>query len=109
MTATLDFGAGFTEVVEQAVARALAARDPAAGADDPLRWRDRLWAGPPELRVTTRELAKALGCSSRQVTRLVAAGMPARRRHDAFVFVVGDVRRWLQRHEVVVGSGRVAE
>ena len=104
MTAVLDLGTGLTEAIERAVADAVVAlgANGTVAPDDPIRWRTLLWSGDAALRVTVRELAAGLGMSRQTVYRLVEQGMPARRRHGALVFVLGEVRRWLERSEEMV-------
>ena len=103
MTATLDLGSGFSELIEQAVATALAARGATpAPPDDPLRWRSLLWSGDPALRLSVKELSLARGISRQSIYREVEQGLPCRRRHGSLVFLVGQVRAWLEREETVV-------
>jgi hypothetical protein len=106
VTAVLDLTLALPAIrtmVADAVAERLGPATAPTGTDA-ASWRERLWGGPPTIRMSARELAKALGCSARQVYRYAERGMPARRRDDVLVFVAGEVRDWLTRQERVVNA-----
>ena len=81
-------------------------------------WRERLWTAPAETRIGVAELAEALGRPRSWVYRRTApngqrAPLPHRKLDGELVFVVGEIRDWLQEHEQEVslpvrlnGSGR---
>lgn len=66
--------------------------------------RDEFWGGHGEVRMSVRELATALGVSSKSIYRAIASGMPARRRGNLTVLVRGHVREWLVDRERVVNQ-----
>lgn len=67
-----------------------------------LTWRERIWIVPDETRMGVGEVAEALGRAESTVYRLTAAReMPHRKLGGVFVFVAGEVRRWIREAETV--------
>jgi predicted DNA-binding transcriptional regulator AlpA len=76
----------------------------AAAAPVETTWRERLWTAPAETRIGVRELAEAVGRTRSWVYRRTApngqrAPLPHRKLDGELVFVVGQIRTWLQGHE----------
>jgi predicted DNA-binding transcriptional regulator AlpA len=79
----------------------------------PLPWAALLWVVPPETRIGVRELAEATGRPKSWVYRHTSGRgdcprLPHRKLDGELVFVVGEVRRWLLEHEVVIAPCRAA-
>jgi hypothetical protein len=71
----------------------------------PLTWRERLWTVPAETRLGTREAAEAIGRPVSWVYRRTGehcpnAPLPHRRLDGELVFLAGELRAWLEEHEV---------
>ena len=79
-------------------------------------WREKLWVVPSETRIGTEELAEALGRPKSWVYARTEASaehkIPHRKLDGSFlVFVVGDIREWIEAREEVYpaqGIGEVA-
>jgi hypothetical protein len=72
-------------------------------------WRERLWTAPAEVRLGARELAEALGRPVSWVYRRTGpkshrSPLPHRRLDGELVFVVGEIRCWLDQQEEVVAK-----
>jgi predicted DNA-binding transcriptional regulator AlpA len=79
-----------------------AARDPLPLASS---WRERLWTVPADTRLGVIEVAEAMGRPKSWVYRRTSvksgkAPLPHRKLDGELVFVAGDVRAWLKRHEI---------
>jgi predicted DNA-binding transcriptional regulator AlpA len=77
-----------------------------------LPWAALLWIVPAETRLGVREVAEALGRPRSFVYRHTGpkapgARIPHRRLDGELVFLAGEIRRWIEDHEVVVVPGRV--
>ena len=77
----------------------------------PLPWGVLLWQVPAETRIGVVELCEAVGRPKSWVYRHTADDgdcprLPHRKMDGSLVFVVGEVRRWLEEHEVTVVPGR---
>ncbi len=95
MTAVLDLSLLLTEVNE-VVKQAITAQARPS-------WRERLWSCDPKTRLYLDEVADALGKSRPAIRALIARhGLPCRKRHGEYVFVVGEVRAWLERNEAII-------
>ena len=73
----------------------------------PAPWRERLWTCPPETRLTTAQVAEALGRSRDGVYRLTKAELPLphRKAQDgSLVFVAADVRQWIANTEQTIAG-----
>ena len=75
-------------------------------------WRERLWTVPADTRLGVREVAEAIGRPKSWVYRRTSekspkAPLPFRRLDGELVFVAGELRAWLKRHEIP-GAGLVA-
>lgn len=84
-----------------------AAAPPADVEPEPASWQERIWTAHPEARIGVREVAEALGRSPDYVYRHTSpkAGddrLPHRKVGGENVFVVGEVRGWIQRHEDII-------
>lgn len=99
------------------LAEAIEAPDPAptkapAAADViPLPWSVLLWQVPPETRIGVAELSEAVGRPKSWVYRHTSDDgdcprLPHRKMDGSLVFIVGEVRRWIEGHEVTVVPGR---
>lgn len=67
-------------------------------------WRERLWSAPPETRIGVKELAAAVRHSPSWVWKRTAPKdgsepLPHRKRDGELVFLVGEVRAWLEASE----------
>ncbi len=61
-----------------------------------------LWTDPDDRRITVPELAMMLGRPKSYIWRLTATkSIPHRRLDGVIVFVLGEVRAWVRKHEVV--------
>ena len=74
-------------------------------------WRERLWTVPADTRLGVTEVAEAIGRPKSWVYRRTSAKsgkapLPFRRLDGELVFVAGELRTWLRRHEVP-GAGVV--
>jgi hypothetical protein len=83
--------------------------EPAASAT--FTWRERLWTAPADTRLGVREVAEAIGRPKGWVYRRTSAKsgkapLPHRKLDGELVFVAGELRTWLRRHEVP-GAGLV--
>lgn len=100
----------------QAMAAALEREEP-ADADGPERppprtepasWRSRLWTEPPDRRIGVEEVAEAFGRSTswvyKHVSPNVAGALPVRRFGGELVFLVGELRSWLEQDETIVNG-----
>lgn len=98
-------------------ARALAERlSPLVGRDPspveqspPPTWREKVWLVPPETRLGVREVAEAIGRPRSWVYRRTGAKsrkapLPHRLLDGELMFVAGELRRWIETHEVVVAA-----
>lgn len=96
-----------------AVADALARPDvapPVAGvtpAPEMVSWRERLWTAPADQRLGIRELCEALDRPASWVYRHTSPKsnlprLPHRKLENELVFVVGEIRAWIERNEVTV-------
>ena len=77
-------------------------------------WRERLWTAPSDARIGTAELAEALGRPPSWIyrhtsARSCCAPIPHRKLDGELVFLVGEVRQWVEDHEDVVVRGRTGE
>src|SRR5579864_7786486 len=75
-------------------------------------WRERLWTVPADTRLGVPEVAEAIGRPRSWVYRRTSgksdkAPLPFRRLDGELVFVAGELRAWLKRHEIP-GGGVVA-
>jgi predicted DNA-binding transcriptional regulator AlpA len=75
----------------------------------PTSWRERLWVVPGETRLGVTELMEALGRPRSWVHRHTSkrSGLPQlphRKLDGSLVFVAGEIRTWLQDHEVRSGA-----
>ena len=76
-------------------------------------WRERLWTAPPQTRIGVKDLAEAMGRPKSWIYRHTAPGsqlppLPHRKLDGGLVFVVGEIRSWLESHETrLVGPLRV--
>ncbi len=67
-------------------------------------WRERLWTVPAQTRIGVKELAEAVARPVSWVYHHTSrnghgAGLPYRRLGGELVFVVGEIRAWLERQE----------
>ena len=69
----------------------------------PCSWRSRLWTEPPERRIGVEEVAEALGRSDswvyKHVGPKVESPLPSKKFGGELVFLVGELRAWLQDQE----------
>lgn len=70
-------------------------------------WRERLWTAAPDTRMGVLEVADAIGRPKSWVYRRTGEGaararLPHRKLDGELVFTAGEVRAWLEQHEVVV-------
>jgi len=70
-------------------------------------WRERLWITHPDTRIGTVELAEALGRPRSWIYRHTGprspcAPIPHRKLDGELVFLVGEVRQWVEEREAVV-------
>lgn len=66
-------------------------------------WRERLWTCDPKTRLWLDEVAEALGKTKPAVRALIKRhGLPCRKRQGEYVFLVGELRTWLERREDVI-------
>ncbi|MDB4914774.1 MAG: hypothetical protein JWM95_2418 [Gemmatimonadetes bacterium] len=76
-------------------------------------WREKLWTCPAETRLTVNDVAEALGWSRSNVYhRLRPDGplgaLPHRKQdNNTLVFLAGEVRSWINQHEVIAQAGTV--
>lgn len=90
---------------ERAEAATLAIADPL-----PLTWRERLWLVPAETRIGVVELAEALGRPKSWVYRRTGPStdhtpLPCRKLDGELIFVVGQIRAWIDANESIVTAG----
>ena len=90
------------------VADLLAGAAPAAPspAPQPASWKERLWVSDPRVRLGVAELSEAIGKARDTIYKLTSAKgngarIPHRKLGGELVFVVGEVRRWLEEQEQV--------
>lgn len=96
------------KAADGATAGGSAAPDP-----EPQTWRERLWTAHADVRVGVRELSEAIDRPESWVYRHTSpkSGLPLlpHRKFDGqLVFVVGEIRAWIQRNETIVVAGRAA-
>jgi predicted DNA-binding transcriptional regulator AlpA len=74
-------------------------------------WRERLWTVPADTRLGVREVAEATGRPRSWIYRRTSAAsekapLPHRKLDGELVFVAGELRAWLKRHEIpCAGNG----
>lgn len=108
--ATLVPAADVLAALDQDEPAAPVPAEPADAPALPASWRERLWRVPAETRLGVVEVAEALGRPKSWVYRRTGpaaetAGvspLPCRRLDGELVFVAGELRAWLQAHEVTV-------
>jgi predicted DNA-binding transcriptional regulator AlpA len=116
LLAWLDAAPAGTAVPAASVADALRVIDgrapaPAAAAEPAtVPWSVRLWQVPPQTRLGPVELLEAVGRPRswlyRHTGRKAPSRIPHRKLDGALVFVVGEVRQWIEDHEQIVVPGR---
>jgi hypothetical protein len=77
-----------------------------------LSWREKLWIVPEETRIGREELLEAVGRPASWIYRHTSSKadcvrIPHRKLDGDLVFVVGEVRRWLNDHEEVIVKGHL--
>lgn len=99
---TLQFEpTAFLRLVEEQRQLAVIEAKPAS-----LTWREKLWTAPPETRLTMKETCEALNMSEPTVRKHMTGedALPFRRmplgKNHQVVFLVGEVRDWLNRFEI---------
>lgn len=94
------------DAIDAAEALSATETGPAPPSPDTASWRSRLWTEPPERRIGVEEVAEALGRSTSWVYKNVTPGaegaLPVRRFGGELVFLVGEVRAWLETNEELV-------
>lgn len=95
------------EELERVVLAEAEAAEPATPPPPGPNWRERLWTAPPETRIGREELLEALGKSKSWLYDLTSKGKIPHRKDEngELVFVVGEIRAWLLRREVVIVPG----
>jgi hypothetical protein len=65
---------------------------------------ERFWSAPPATRLDATELADSLGVGKAAIYKRVQRHcLPCRKLPDGgYIFIVGDVRQWLEDREVIV-------
>jgi hypothetical protein len=97
MTAVLDLGTGFTEAVEQAIAKALAAESHGQAR---VHWPTRLWEVHAQTRLTVAQAAAALGRSKSWVYGKVRAGeLPTLTFDGDLRFITAELRDFIRSRE----------
>lgn len=74
-----------------------------------LTWRERLWTVPAETRLGVRDVAEAIGRPRSWIYRRTGekcpkARLPHRRLDGELVFLAGELRTWLDAHEIVMAA-----
>ena len=108
---TMILASSLAECLSDTPERASGQRSTAATPEPPT-WREKLWTVPAEMRIGVRELAEALDRSVSFVYRHSGSAksgvslLPHRKLDGELVFVVGEIRGWIQRNEQTIVAGR---
>lgn len=75
----------------------------------PVTWRERLWTVPAETRLGVRDVAEAIGRPRSWIYRRTGekcpnARLPHRRLDGELVFLAGELRTWLDSHEIIMAA-----
>ena len=81
------------------------------GAAPPLPWTFLLWTADPETRIGRAELLEAVGRPPswlyRHTSQKAKHRIPHRKLDREFIFLVGEVRRWLRDREEIIVAGPI--
>jgi predicted DNA-binding transcriptional regulator AlpA len=82
-----------------------------ATATEPPTWREKLWTCPTDVRIGVREVSEALDRAESWVYRHTSRKsgiplLPHKKLDGQLVFVVGEIRGWIQRNEQTIVAGR---
>lgn len=107
---TMLSASALAECLSNPVERAPEQRSTVAAPEVPT-WREKLWTCHADVRIGVREVSEALGRAESWVYRHTSQKsgiplLPHKKLDGQLVFVVGEVRGWIQRNEQTIVAGR---